>query len=142
MGEEPDPPLSIETLANRDPGRDSDPYADVDLTELPAWWRRAIEEHEAYGLRPYRPPRFADGTLKYEVVSRLEERHGIEVRLVGKNVGHPDDWVVFVGDDSVGTVEHRRSPEGYTVFGVSADDFVAMVEEYLDGPDRARGERR
>lgn len=118
----------IAQLRARAPGEDeSDPYEDVDVSRLPAWWRRAIETFRAHDLRPYRPPRFEDGTLKHEVVDRLEVELGVEVRLACFNARHGDDWDVFVDGERVGAVGHRRSPDGYSVFEVAGDEFERLV---------------
>lgn len=138
MGEETsDARAEIEKLRHRDPGEaDADVYEDVDTSALPTWWRRAIEEFEEHDLRPYRPPRFDDGTLKHVVVNRLENRHDVTVRFVGRDVTYGDDWEVYVDGDRIGTVGRHRSPHGYTVFELESDEFVSLVEENLPAEDR------
>lgn len=128
---------SVADLRDRAPGEDpDDPYADVDVSTLPAWWRRAIREFEAFDLRPYRPPRFEDGALKHEVVADLEAELGVEVELRGVDVTHGDDWTVYVDGSPAGAVGHRRSPEGYSVFEVDSDEFERLVREAAaDEPD-------
>ena len=38
----------VDALRDREPGEDpDDPYADVDLDELPDWWREAVQEFAA-----------------------------------------------------------------------------------------------
>lgn len=124
----------VADLRDRAPGEDpTDPYADVDLDTLPDWWRRSIEEFEAFGLRPYRPPRFADGTLKHEVVADLEVTLGVELSVRGVDVTHGDDWTVFVDGEPVGSVGHHRDPAGYSVFEADADEFERLVREAVEG---------
>lgn len=131
MGEEPD---AVAALRDRAPGEDPrDPYADRDRSALPDWWRRAVEEFEAHGLRPYRPPRFADGRLKHEVVSRLEDELGVAVRVRGVDVRHGQDWTVVVDGEPVGTVGRHRDPGGYTVFETDAAAFERLIRTAVDG---------
>lgn len=54
-------------------------YEDVDISDLPSWWRNAIEEFERHELQPYQPPRFSDGVFKYTVIERLEEEYNINI---------------------------------------------------------------
>jgi len=126
----------VAALAGRSPGEDpEDPYADVDVETLPEWWQRSIREFEAFGLRPYRPPRFADGALKHEVVADLEAEFGVEVDVRGVDVTHGDDWTVHVDGDPIGSIGHHRAPEGYSVFEVDSDAFEAMVRAAVAGDD-------
>lgn len=123
---------AIETLDGREPGEDPEnPYEDTDISELPDWWQKTIEEFRQYGLRPYRPPRFEDGVLKHEVVEHLEQHHGIEVRFVAYSSQVGKTWEVQVDREPVGEIEHRRSPEGYTVYGMESDAFAEFVEAKL-----------
>lgn len=120
----------IRRLAGRSPGEDAqDPYTDVDVDSLPDWWIDAIEEFEAHGLRPYRPPRFEDGTLKYRVISRLEGELGVSIRILGHDITVEDDWQVEVDDRRVGKISRHRSPDGYTVFEMDADEFEVWVRQ-------------
>lgn len=134
MGEDTeDAERAIADLRSRSPGEDGeDPYANVDVSELPAWWRRAIEEFEAFGLRPYRPPRFADGVLKHTVVDRLEADHGVDIDFVGVNPQYEEDWTIRVDGEFVGPIGRHRSPDGYTVFEMDGDEFEERVRSYLD----------
>lgn len=126
MGEED--PEGVSRLRSRAAGADpEDPYEGVDRSALPAWWRRAIEEFEAHGLRPYRPPRFADGTLAHEVVERLEADLGVSVRFTSVDSDYREAWEVRVDGDVVDEVGRHRSPEGYTVYEVGAEEFASLV---------------
>lgn len=122
--------LSVEDLSNRPSGSDEAVYADVDA--LSDWWRQAIREHEAFGLRPYRPPRFGDGAICPPVVQFLEERHGVLIQLRVKNVIHDDEWEVWVDGTPAFAVERRRDPDGYSVIGSTRDEFVDRVERHVD----------
>ena len=137
MAEDSEHNPKVEALVARGPGEDpEDPYADVDVSQLPDWWQRAIEKFESHGLRPYRPPRFEDGSLKHEVVADLESRLGVTIKLLGLNVQYGDDWVVRVDGESVSRVPRRRDPAGYTVFEVESDEFVELIEDYVKGDSR------
>lgn len=114
------------------PRRDEDPYEDVDIDTLTDWWREAIEEFREYGLRPFRPARFEDSSLKFEVVSELERELDIDVRFVGIDARYGDDWTVEVDGDAVGTVPRRRDPDGYTVFEMTADEFETWLRARVD----------
>lgn len=116
-------------LASRAPGEDGDdPYADVDLATLPDWWRRAIREFEAHDLRPYRPPRLADGTPVHEIVDDLEAELDVDVTF-GRVGRDGQDWEVRVDGTVAGTVGRHRSPDGYTVYEVAPDSLAALVRD-------------
>lgn len=126
MTEDPSPP------PDRGPNpdhRDEDPYADVDIDTLPDWWREAIEEFRAYDLRPYRPPRFADGELLHEVVEPLEDDLGVEIDFIGVNVTAGDDWTVRVDGDPIGDIGRRRTADAYTQFELTSDAFEDLVRD-------------
>ncbi|MFC6989708.1 hypothetical protein ACFQJD_15175 [Haloplanus sp. GCM10025708] len=123
----------VEALRHRAPGETrSDPYEDVDVSDLPEWWREAVEEFEEHGLRPYRPPRFADGTMKHEVVERLEDELGVSISFVGYNVEFQDDWSLLVDGETVGPVGRHRAMAGYTVYEMDADEFESTVRAFVD----------
>lgn len=125
-----DADADVADLGSRSPGEDpADPYEDVDVSELPAWWRRSIEEFKRHGLRPYRPPRFEDGTLKHELVATLEAELGVEVTVRGVNATRGDDWTVYVDGEPAETVGHRRSAAGYSVFELESEAFERLVRE-------------
>ena len=118
----------IESLSTRAPGEDEeDPYADVAIEELPEWWQKGIEEHRAYGLRPYRPPRFEDDTIYPPVKRELEERLGCELTLICYNI-EKNVWDVQVDGVTIGEVKRIRSPEGYSIIGMSSEEFESLIE--------------
>lgn len=123
----------VEELRTRDPGEDESAYEDTDLADLPEWWRRNIEEHEEYGLRPYRPPRFADGVIVPPLLDDLRERFDVDIELVGLNATYGDDWSVHVDGSPAFEVSRHRDPDGYTIIEQSSDSFVETVEEAVDG---------
>jgi hypothetical protein len=121
----------ISALATRRPGDDEFSYDDVDVKTLPEWWQEAIAEHEAFGLRPYRPPRFADDVITRRVVEAIEDEERVEIRLRGKDVTVGDPWTVLVDESVAFEVPRRRDPSGYTVFEIDSDEFRDRVERYL-----------
>lgn len=131
MDEEDRPDVS--RLASRAPGADpDDPYEDVDVASLPAWWRRAVSEFEAHDLRPYRPPRLADGTPLHDVAARLERELGASITFGTADEDFRDRWTVRVDGDPAGKVGRHRSAEGYTVFEVDPDELASLVRQAAD----------
>lgn len=123
----------VEGLRSRAPGADAeDPYEDVDVSALPEWWRRAVETFEAHGLRPYRPPRFEDGTLAHEVIDDLESDLGVAVTLGSVGADYRERWAVRVDGERIGAVGRRRSPEGYTVYETDPDEFRELVRAAVE----------
>ncbi|MEF8885877.1 MAG: hypothetical protein V5A44_12255 [Haloarculaceae archaeon] len=120
----------IDGLRSNAPGADpEDPYADVDVDDLPEWWRRAVREFEDYGLRPYRPPRFDDGTQTHEVVPDLEEEFGVSISFRSVGGDHREEWGVYVDGVRVLGVDKHRSTSGYTVYELSAERFETLVRD-------------
>jgi hypothetical protein len=107
-------------------------YPDLDLSSLPDWWREAILEFHEHGLPPYRPPRFADGTLEREVVDRLEDRHGVEIDFIGMDTLHNEDWTVRVDGEPIGEIPHSRAADRAPLYGVTSEAFVELVEGHLE----------
>ncbi|SER40895.1 hypothetical protein [Natrinema salaciae] len=127
-----DTSIAVAAIADRDPGEDDDPYDDVEIASLPDWWADAVQEFESYNLRAYRPPRFADGTLKHAVVKKLETKLGVSIRFVGRDVSYRDDWEVQIDGEKMIDIGRHRNPDGYTVFEIGADEFVDKVTEALE----------
>jgi len=122
--------LSVVRLESRPPGSDpEDPYEDVDVSTLPAWWRRAIEEFEAHDLRPYRPPRFADGRLTHEVVDALEADLDVEIGFGSVDSEYRERWEVWIDGDPVAEVGRHRDPDGYTVYEIESEAFATLVRK-------------
>lgn len=123
----------IDRLGSNQPGADPEgPYADVDLADLPAWWRRAVREFEDHDLRPYRPPRFADGTPTHEVIPDLEDELGVEIAFRSVGGDHREEWGVHVDGERVLGVGRHRSTSGYTVYEATADEFRRLVRAGVD----------
>lgn len=128
MTEDPPRPASLP------PGFDEDdPYEGEDLSTYPDWWRRNVEEFRAHEMRPYRPPRFADGEVTTERIESLEAELGVAVRLRAVNPQAGGDWEITVDGEPVATVTRRREGEGYTRYGISADEFETIVRGALTG---------
>lgn len=111
-----------------------DPYDDVDLHSLPEWWRRNVELHRAYDMRPYRPPRFDDGEAVPPVVDELEREFGVDVALRGFAAADGDaDWDAWVDGERVVALDHRRDESGSSVYGVTAEEFRRLVRDAVEG---------
>jgi len=108
---------------------EEDPYAGEDLEEYPEWWRRNIEEFRRYGLRPYRPPRFADGVFVPPVVEKLETETGRDVRLRMPRSEDARTWEVLLGRERVTTLDRYRHSDGYTVYRIESAAFERLVRE-------------
>lgn len=106
--------------------------ASDDERERPDWWRRAVAEFERHDLRPYRPPRFADGTLKHDVVDRLEAEYGVDITFVSFDPEPDDTWEVRVDGTTAFEVGHRRHRAGYSIFETSAEAFESTVRDWLE----------
>jgi hypothetical protein len=120
-----DPPRG----AGLPPGYDEeDPYDGEDLSTYPEWWRRNVEEFRAFGMRPYRPPRLADGTLTPPLVAELEDEYGVDVRFQSRDP-EADKWELVVDGEVVRRVEHERDGSGYTVYGIEREGLRAAIEE-------------
>jgi hypothetical protein len=127
MSEDPPRPASLP------PGYDEDsPYDGTELEALPAWWRENVDAFRRHGMRPYRPPRFADGAVTTEVIDRLEAEHGISVRIRALNPQAGGDWEIVVDGDPVGCIDRERTEGGYSEYGVTAAEFEALVVEASD----------
>lgn len=121
-----DPPRD----ASLPPGYDEhDPYADEDLSTYPSWWRQNVEEFRDHGMRPYRPPRLADGTLSPPLLDDLREEFGAAVRFQSVDPQSGGAWELVVDDEAVATVEHRRHGDGYTVYDLTAEEVRGLVRE-------------
>lgn len=126
-----DPPRPAHLPAGYD---EEDPYADEDLSTYPEWWRRNIEEFRRYGLRPYRPPRFADGEIAPEVIVELEAELAVDVRFQTINP-HEDErnqWELLVDGERVATMERRRVSEGYSRYEITSEEFERVVRTAAD----------
>lgn len=128
MGQDTDE--EVPRAANLPPGFDEhDPYAKEDLSSYPEWWRKSVEEFRRHGMRPYRPPRFADGALVPPTVRNLEMDLDVDIafRAVDPRIG--DDWTIEVDGAVVATVSRERTGEGYTEYALTSDAFVRLIDE-------------
>jgi len=119
--------------SHRPMGYDEDsPYEDEDMSSYPDWWREGIESFSEHGLRPYRPPRFEDGTYTPELIDSLESELAVEIRFQSLNPQETDCWDIVVDDSVVGTVERYRSQEGYTVYDMPSDEFETVIRAAVE----------
>lgn len=121
-----DAPRPSEVPAGYD---EENPYADEDLSEFPEWWRRNIEQFQRYGMRPYRPPRFADGEHAPPIIQQLEIDLDAEVMIRAVEPRPDDDWTVLVDGRPIASIGRHRSGDGYTVYELPSTSFVAMVRQ-------------
>jgi len=110
-----------------DGGLPEDPYADVETSELPEWWREAIERFEAADLHPYQPPRFNDGATVPSRVLRLERELDVDLRIFCVDPQEDNEWKLAVDGDVVSELDRQRSPRGFTVFELSGEEFEELV---------------
>jgi predicted Rdx family selenoprotein len=122
MSDDPPRPASLP------PGYDEDsPYDGTELEALPAWWRENVDAFRRHGMRPYRPPRFADGTVTTEVINDLEADLGVSVRIRALNPHTGGGWEIVVDGESVDRIERERTEGGYSKYGVTAGEFEEIV---------------
>ena len=43
-----------------------------------------------------------------------------------------DDWSITVDGEVVGDIPRRRSPEGYTRYGMTSEAFRRLVRDHVD----------
>jgi hypothetical protein len=126
-----DPPRT----ADLPPGYDEeDPYEDAELGTYPDWWRENVELFREYGLRPYRPPRFGDGTLTTPLVEALEGELDVRIEIRTVNPQRVATCEVVVDGERVATVERSREPDGHTAYDLAAAEFEAAVREAAAPP--------
>lgn len=122
---------SISELRMRD--EYSDPYKDIDTDVLPDWWQAAIREFRENDLRPYQPPRFADGAIVKDTVDGLEDELGVCIDFIGIDATYGDDWTVRLDHEPIGDISYHRDPAGYTVYGMERDAFAELVRSEAKG---------
>lgn len=103
------------------------PYADIDLEDLPDWWRRNVRIFRDHGMRPYRPPQFADGELVPLVVDILEAEYDLTIRLQNSFRTGEGDWTVVVDGNAITSVHRRRTEEGRSVYAITSEEFKTLV---------------
>lgn len=118
--------------ASDEAGEDS--ASDEAGEQRPDWWRAAEAAFEEHGLVEYRPPRFGDGTVIYDVVSPLEAELGVDVDLAGYGRAGDDEWFVRVDGTRVAEIDRQRRVGGRTVYDVDPDAFEALVRDAVDEP--------
>lgn len=129
MAGDADPPRP----ANHPPGYDEeDPYEGADVTDFPAWWRRNVEEFRRHRMRPYRPPRFADGAVTTAVIEDVEVEHDVDVRVRSVNPHEEGDWKVWVDGEPVAAIGRTRTPEGTARYAVTAGEFRRLVRDAVE----------
>lgn len=118
------PPRSASHPAGFD---ENDPYEGEDLSTYPDWWRQNIYEFREHGMRPYRPPRFEDDELAPPIISDLERELGLSIQLRVTSPEQGNRWELYVDEERVCTVDHRRAGEGYSVYEITSSEFERIV---------------
>ena len=111
---------------------EENPYEDIDLTKLDPWWRRNVDEFRAHEMRPYRPPRFRDGTITPRVIKHLESELNVSVRFRVIDPQEDHNWGLWVDDERIDTVERRREEGGYSVYDLDAERFEELVRSHVE----------
>lgn len=124
-----DPPRASSLPAGYD---EDDPYGDDDLSSYPEWWRENIELFRSHGMRPYRPPRFDDGTVVPTVIERLESAFDVDISIRTVEVDGRVVWAVIVDGESVAHAERERTTEGYTRYQMDSESFERVVREGVE----------
>lgn len=118
------------------PGFDEDdPYEDEDLSSYPGWWRRNVELFRDHGMRPYRPPTFADGTVAPPVRERLEDDLGVEIELRAVDPQSDGSWQIRVDGAVIGEFERTRTERGHSRYEIRAEAFERLVREAVGSGD-------
>jgi hypothetical protein len=123
-----DPPRSENMPAGYD---EESPYEGEDLSEYPDWWRKNIKEFQQYELRPYRPPRFTDGTYTPPVIKELEAELDIGIELRALNPSEGDSWQIEIDGKPVAEIGKERTGEGFTRYAMTANKFKIIVRSVV-----------
>ncbi|WP_340100462.1 hypothetical protein [Salinibaculum salinum] len=127
MAEDPPRPAHLEAGYDEE-----DPYEDEDLATYPEWWRENIEEFRHHEMRPYRPPRFADGELVPPTITELQDELDVEVRLRALNPEVGTNWELFVDGSRVTEIGRSREGEGFTEYDIDSASFEATVRDAVE----------
>lgn len=99
--------------------------------EQPEGWVEQARFRERYGLPPFRPPRFRDGTLLSDNIAALESELGVDIDLVARDVRH-DGWVVEIDGHQAFRFDHYRDDAANTIVEMTTDEFVGAVWSAID----------
>lgn len=106
----------------------------------PDWWLANERIRSEMDLPSYRPPRFDDGVYTHEVIGQLESEFDCEIRFVGMNARHGEDWDVRIDGEPAFSVGRRRDEQGNTVYEVASTPFERRVRAALgDEPSDVEG---
>lgn len=111
---------------------EEDPYNDVDLEQFDSWWRENIQLFRKHGMRPYRPPRFADGMYTPKILETLEDELDVSIQFRVVDPQEGNDWAIWVDGERIETVERYRDDGGCSVYDVSSEAFETLMRENSD----------
>ena len=98
----------------------------------PEWWQKNARLRAEMELPRYEPPRFDDGVFTHEVIAQLEDEHDCDIMFRSTNPRHPCEWEIRVDGACVGTTSRRRTIRGNTIYQLSSEACIALVESALD----------
>jgi hypothetical protein len=110
---------------------------DQSNSQRPDWWEENSAIRAELGLPDYEPSQFKDGVYTHRVISGLEERYGVQIRLVGDDTRYGDDWDVRVDGTVVLSLGRHCDTDGNTVFEMDSNAFVDRFEEAFGADQRA-----
>lgn len=110
--------------------REDDPVPH-DPGSRPQWWKDVTAELKENDIDTYHPPVFKNGTLKYDLVNRLERELDVSIRFVTKPGNADQTWLIEVNGEMIGSVDHYRSQQGFTVYQIAATEFANWVRQSL-----------
>lgn len=124
-----EPPRAADLPAGYD---DADPYVDIDLENLPTWWRENVKLFEKHGLRPYRPARLADGEPLPIVLQDLEERYDVSISVQTAAPQESNDWEVRVDGEQAAFVTKTRTKQGRSSYEIDSSALERIIAESVD----------
>jgi len=97
----------------------------------PDWWLQNEQLREEMELPEYEPPRFSDGIYIYKIINDLEQKHDIDIMLIGRDTRYGDDWDITVDDETVGSISRHRDKKSNTVYEQQSTEFRRIIEQNL-----------
>lgn len=67
----------------------------------------------------------------HKVIEQLEEHHGSDILLLGRNTRYDDDWEITVDGETIGLIGRYRDKNSNTVYELSSEAFRKIIEDSL-----------